>query len=236
MSTVATKLKREEPPVAAEAVPGSNKIVRKTTVDLVTDGIRKMILNGKLAPGEALRQELLAEEFGVSRAPIREAITRLSSEGLLTVFPHRGAYVCELSVEEVRETFDIRLRLEPWLFAEAVLRISDAEIDKAERLITEMDQVDGAEWGHLNWRLHETFYRPAQKDITLEMLRVLHDRSDRYFRYQVVKVPIREQSHAEHMQLVDACRARDAKKGAKVLEQHIRVAAQQMVSIVQDLV
>jgi DNA-binding GntR family transcriptional regulator len=87
----------------------------------------------------------------------------------------------------------------------------------------------------LNWRLHETLYLPAQRDITLQMLRVLHDRSDRYFRFQVVQVPIRGQSHGEHMDLVDACRKRDAKLGAKRLEQHVKTAAQQIVSVVEKI-
>lgn len=94
----------------------THKIVRTTTVELVTTALRQRILSGDLAPGEVLRQEALADELGVSRVPVREAITRLTGEGLLTKVPHKGAYVAELSIEEVQETFEIRLRLEPWLF------------------------------------------------------------------------------------------------------------------------
>lgn len=214
----------------------TRKIVRPTTVELVTSAIRQRILSGDLAPGEVLRQEALAEELGVSRVPIREAITRLTSEGLLNNVPHKGAYVAELSIDEVKETFDIRLRLEPWIFSEAIARITEAEIGKAERIITEMDSVDSGQWGQLNWRLHETLYLPAQREITLQMLRVLHDRSDRYFRFQAVQVPIREQSHEEHMGLVAACRKRDAKLGAKLLEQHVKTAAQQIMAVVEAVV
>lgn len=239
MSRVAAKQRRSETSTAndsAVAASVTRKIVRPTTVELVTTAIRQRILSGELAPGEVLRQEALADELGVSRVPIREAITRLTGEGLLTNVPHKGAYVAELSVEEVRETFDIRLRLEPWIFAEAIPRISDAEINKAERLVKEMDKAGSGQWGQLNWRFHETLYLPAQRDITLQMLRVLHDRSDRYFRFQVVQVPIREQSHEEHMGLVEACRKRDAKLGAKLLEQHIKTAAQQIVAVVDAVV
>jgi DNA-binding GntR family transcriptional regulator len=238
MCPVAVKSRRKEaPPTHAAGVElAARKIVRTTTVELVTHAIRQQILSGELAPGEVLRQEALAEALGVSRVPIREAITRLTGEGLLTVVPHKGAYVCELSVEEVKETFDIRLRLEPWLFAEAIPRITEAEIGKAEKLVKEMDKANEAQWGQLNWRFHETLYLPAQREITLQMLRVLHDRSDRYFRFQVVKVPIRDQSHDEHMALVEACRKREAKLGAKLLEQHIRTAAQQIVGAVESII
>jgi DNA-binding GntR family transcriptional regulator len=238
MSQVAAKPRRSTPDTLlstdASSEP-SRKIVRPTTVELATAAIRQRILSGELAPGEVLRQEALAEELGVSRVPIREAITRLTGEGLLINVPHKGAYVAELSVEEVQETFDIRLRLEPWIFAEAIARITDAEIAKASRLVKEMDKADSGLWGQLNWRFHETLYLPAQREITLQMLRVLHDRSDRYFRFQVVQVPIREQSHDEHMALIEACRERNAKLGAKLLEQHVKTAAQQIVGVVKAL-
>lgn len=232
MPPVALKSRRTEEPSASES---THRIVRTTTVELVTTAIRQRILSGNLAPGEVLRQEALADELGVSRVPIREAITRLTGEGLLTKVPHKGAYVAELSIEEVQETFEIRLRLEPWLFSQAIPHITDAEIAKAEKLVVEMDQAESGMWGQLNWRLHETLYLPARRDITLQMLRVLHDRSDRYFRFQVVQVPIREQSHDEHMSLIDACKKRDAKLGAKRLEQHVKTAAQQIVAVVETI-
>jgi DNA-binding GntR family transcriptional regulator len=237
MSPVASKPRRTETASASLIAAGDStrKIVRTTTVELVTKAIRQRILSGELAPGEPLRQEALADELGVSRVPIREAITRLTSEGLLTKEPHKGAYVAELSIEEVQETFEIRLRLEPWLFSQAIPHITDAELVKAERLVSEMDDAESGNWGHLNWRLHETLYLPARRDITLQMLRVLHDRSDRYFRFQVVQVPIRAQSHDEHMNLIEACRKRDAKLGAKLLEQHVKIAAEQIVAVVHKI-
>jgi DNA-binding GntR family transcriptional regulator len=232
MPPVATHPRRAD---TSNAGDSTHKIVRTTTVELVTTAIRQRILSGDLAPGEVLRQEALADELGVSRVPIREAITRLTGEGLLTKVPHKGAYVAELSIEEVQETFEIRLRLEPWLFSQAIPHITDAEIAKAEKLVSEMDHADSGVWGQLNWRLHETLYLPARREITLQMLRGLHDRSDRYFRFQVVQVPIREQSHEEHMNLIDACRKRDAKLGAKLLEQHVKTAAQQIIAVVQTI-
>ena len=240
MPRVASNERRAPSPVIDRPVSGidknARKIVRPTTVELVTRAMRQMILSGSLAPGEVLRQEALAEELGVSRVPIREAITRLRSEGLLEVVPHKGAYVRDLSIEEVRETFEIRLKLEPWIFAEAIARIDDHEIGKAEQLVVEMDRSSDDEWGRLGWRFHETLYRPAQREITLEMLRVLNDRSDRYFRYQVAKLPIRKQAYDEHMQLVNACRKRDVKAGARLLQEHLEQASKQIVAIVESLI
>lgn len=236
VSTVKTTQRRIELAISSTnlSMPQmqEGKIVRPTTVELVTSAIRRKILSGDLAPGEVLRQEALAEELGVSRLPVREAITRLRAEGVLYVIPHKGAYVSELSIEEVRETFEIRLRLEPWIFSEAIPRITDDEIGKAEQLITEMDLADESAWGRLNWSLHETLYLPAQRAITLQTLRTLHDRTDRYFRFQVVNIPIRKQAHEEHMGLVDACRKRDAQLGARLLEEHIKTASAQIETVI----
>jgi DNA-binding GntR family transcriptional regulator len=240
MPPVASKTRHAEPASFGSGRPekgeATGKIVRQTTVELVTAAIRERILSGSIAPGEPLRQEALADELGVSRVPIREAITRLSGEGLLNVVPHKGAYVCELSVDEVRETYDIRIRLEPWIFSEAIRRITDAEISKAARLAKAMDQGDDSQWGPLGWEFHSTLYKPAKREITLETLRVLHDRSGRYFRYQLARASSRKQSYIEHMLLVDACVKHDSKLGARLLKEHLEKASDQLAAMVESIV
>jgi DNA-binding GntR family transcriptional regulator len=236
MATTQRARRSTEPPARAPAAERvSARIVRPTTVELVVDAIRKKILAGELAPGEPLRQEALADELGVSRVPIREAITRLHAEGMLNVVPHKGAYVCDLSVSEVREAFDIRLRLEPWIFAEAIMRITDAEIEQARSLIEAMGKARESEWGQLNWRFHETLYLPAQRELTIDTLKRLHARVDRYFRFQVVNVPIRALAHDEHLALLETCRKRDAKRGARLLEQHVKTASSQIVTVIDTV-
>lgn len=223
-------------PDATSAVrAASGRLVRKTAVDLVVDELRSRILSGKLAPGSALRQEALAEELGVSRIPLREAMRILSSEGLVDVYPHKGAYVSMLSKDEVQEFFDLRLRLEPWLFHEAAMRISMAELDRAERLINEMDAAGAEEWGSLNREFHELLYAAAERPAAISIVRALHEKSERYFRFQVVNVPIRQQAHQEHLALIELCRHRQADKAQAALERHIADAAEQILAIVERL-
>src|SRR5690349_4787840 len=83
-----------------------------TTVDTVANGLRAALQAGRWRPGDALRQEELAAEFGVSRIPVREALSRLQSEGLLVVEPNRGAFVPALTPADVTEIFDLRVLLE----------------------------------------------------------------------------------------------------------------------------
>jgi DNA-binding GntR family transcriptional regulator len=76
-----------------------------TTPDLIADTLRDGILRGEIAPGAALRQEELAERFGVSRLPVRDALMRLETQGLVHVYPNRGAFVISLSADELREIY-----------------------------------------------------------------------------------------------------------------------------------
>lgn len=211
------------------------RLVRKTAVELVVDELRSRILSGQIAPGSALRQEALAEELGVSRIPLREAIRLLSSEGLVDLYPHKGAYVSMLSKDEVREFFDLRLRLEPWLFHEAAMLISMAELDRGERLVEKMDTAGAEKWGALNWELHELLYSAARRPAAMNVVRTLHEKSERYFRFQVVNAPIRQQAHDEHLALIALCRHRQADKAQEALEQHIADAAEQILAIVDRL-
>lgn len=235
MNSSALKTPEAADAAAREPATGSGRLVRKTAVELVVDEIRQRILSGALPPGSALRQEALAEELGVSRIPLREAMRFLSSEGLVDLQPHRGAFVSMLSTGEAQEFFDIRLRLEPWLLREAAPVIGEAELAQAEAVVARMDVAEASDWGRLNWQLHELLYRPAQRPAALAIVRALHEKSERYLRFQVVNAPIRRQAHTEHMALIGLCRHGRAEQAQAALEQHIAEAAQQIIGIVRRL-
>lgn len=224
-------------PIYSDSLASSagSRLIRKTAVELVEDELRARILSGALAPGTALRQEALSAELGVSRIPIREAIRLLSSEGLVDLVPHKGAYVSMISTEEVQELFDLRLRLEPWLFEQAVTRISEAELDRATNIAESMDKADAVQWGKLNKNLHELLYLAAERPTAMNIVRLLHEKTERYLRFQVVNAPIREQAHDEHIALIALCRSRQADRARIALEQHIANASDQIFVIVKRL-
>lgn len=217
------------------AAGSAGRLIRKTAVELVVDELRDRILSGAIAPGSALRQELFAEELGVSRLPVREAIRQLSAEGLIDMIPHRGAYVSMLSRTEVQEFFDIRMRLEPWLLRVAVHQKDDGDLDRAAQVVAQMDEAAPEQWGRLNWQLHEFLYRSAQRPAALGMVRALHEKSERYFRFQVVNAPIRQQAHDEHTELIALARLGQPEKAEAALERHIAQAAEQILAIVDHL-
>lgn len=103
--------------------------------------VRELILRGEFATGSRLGEAELAERLGVSRTPVREALTRLAAEGLVEIIPNRGARVSSWTVAELEGVFDLRAALEPRLTALAVPRASAADADELEELAHAMERV-----------------------------------------------------------------------------------------------
>jgi DNA-binding GntR family transcriptional regulator len=91
-----------------------------TTPDFLFDALKNEIYSGLLKPGSALRQEEIANKYKVSRIPVREALLRLESTGLINIKPNRGAYVIEMDEQEIREVYDLRILLECDLLSKAI--------------------------------------------------------------------------------------------------------------------
>jgi len=211
--------------------PAHKRLARSTAVEMVVADLRRRILSGQLAPGTPLRQEALAEELGVSRIPLREAIRLLSSEGLVDLQPHRGAYVVPLSQEEVREFFELRVQLEPWLLRLAIPQLTEDAFRQAQALVDEMDHVPAEEWSRLNWRLHELLYQPANRPFALNIVRMLHEKSARYLNHRTISVPQRIQARREHAELIALCRRGDAQGAVAALELHIADTTSQVITL-----
>src|SRR3954464_3473882 len=108
----------------ANSRPGVVPIQRQTIASMTITALRERILRGDYPEGEPLRQDAIADELGVSRIPVREALRQLEAEGLVTFSPHRGAVVSSLSLDEIDELFDLRAQIECDLLAHAVPRMS----------------------------------------------------------------------------------------------------------------
>jgi DNA-binding GntR family transcriptional regulator len=211
--------------------PHPHRLVRSTVVDMVVDDLRRRILSGELAPGTPLRQEALAEELGVSRIPLREAIRLLSSEGLVDLQPHRGAFVVPVLIEDVKEFFELRGQLEPWLLRLAVPEQTEADLAQAEDLVAAMEDADAGAWSGLNWRLHAALYRAANRPFAMNLVRTLHEKSGRYLDGRIISAPQRIQARCEHLALIALCRRGDATAAALELERHIADTTSQVISL-----
>jgi len=137
----------------------------RTTPSLVAEVLREAILRGVLKGGQPLPQDELAARFGLSRIPIREALRQLEGEGLVTVYPHRGAVVSELSGEELQEMCEIRIALETAAVRLAIPHLDGETLSRAEAILTATDRETDvvAHWSKNNWTFHSTLYMPAHR-------------------------------------------------------------------------
>ncbi|KPF67598.1 hypothetical protein IP69_12875 [Bosea sp. AAP35] len=201
-------------------------LLRQTVTGAAVMELRRRILSGAVAAGEALRQDALAREFGISRIPIREAFHQLAAEGLVTLHPHRGAVVTALSALDIAELFDLRAMLEPDLIRRAVPRLTASDFAQAETLLTDyaaaIGRGDLEAYGELNREYHLSLYRASGRNQTLELVRVLLANTDRYTRVQLAMSDgATTRAKREHATLLALCRAGDAEGAARLTLDHV---------------
>ncbi|HET7525679.1 MAG TPA: GntR family transcriptional regulator, partial [Burkholderiaceae bacterium] len=176
-----------------------------TTADSVAAALRSALHQGRWEPGAALRQEELAAEFGVSRIPVREALNKLQSEGLLVVEPNRGAFVASLSAADVREVFDLRVLLECDALRHAIPAHSPRTLRQLQALQAELDAEDDPHlWLATDAAFHEVLYAPSGRTKTLEMIAVLRASVTRLYRAHLSPNTRRKGWRDEHHALLKA--------------------------------
>jgi DNA-binding GntR family transcriptional regulator len=197
-----------------------------TTPDLIAERIRAEILGGVLAPGQPLRQEDLATRFGVSRLPVRDALVRLEAQGLVEVFPNRGAFVVSLSADEVREIYHLRVLLEGDMLELSVPRMTSDDwrrIDAAHEAAVR--SADGPAWVDGDWDFHRALYLPAERPRQLAMIETLRGTVARYWSAYSALPARTAEWLADHDAILQACRARASVAARRRLEDHLRRAS-----------
>jgi DNA-binding GntR family transcriptional regulator len=210
----------------------SNLTGRRITADYVADAMRRAINNGQLADGALLNQADLAEHFGVSRVPVREAMRQLQAEGLIESRAHRRALVRGTDLEGLLEVFALRALIEGWLTEQAVQHIDDATIAAARELNEGLkDEADHARWLTLNAEFHSVLYRAARAELGLEILAPLRARSERYTRLWSRGSGIHRpaETYAEHKEILDLIEAHDATAARAAVEAHVLHTRQRVV-------
>lgn len=199
---------------------------QQTTPDLVADALRLEIQGGVLPAGSALRQEELARRFGVSRLPVRDALVRLESEGLVVVYPNRGAFVVQLSAAEVRQIYDLRVLLEGDVLERAVPRITAPDwrvIDRALAAAAAGAAAPG--WEALDRAFHLALYAPADRPRQLAMIGALRGAVDRDWGPHAALPARTGEWLRDHEAIVAAARAGNARGARERLTDHLERAA-----------
>lgn len=191
----------------------------------VADYLREAILGGEIAPGERIRQEDVAERFGASRLPVREALRMLEAEGLTEHEPHKGARVPKLSMHEVDVIYQMRERLEPLALTESIPHLGPDEIERLEEVQARIEaDTDMGSFLALDREFHLLTYTGCRIDQLTSMVTRLWN-STQHYRREFVRLsgPGRMWVvHAEHRLLLDAIERRDPVDAERYLGGHIR--------------
>lgn len=191
----------------------------------IADQLRTAILRGDYAPGARIRQEDVAQRYGASRVPVREAFRTLEADGLVTLVANAGAWVSRLSLAECDEVYQTRERVEPLLLRYAMARIDDAQIDRLEALATQMQGTeDVEEFLRLDREFHLGSYAAAQTTVLGDLVHRLWNTTQHYRRAFTLLLDEHAARvvHDEHHMLVSAIREGDTEGAESVLAGHIR--------------
>lgn len=208
---------------------------QRSTPDLIADALREAIVRGIFQEGQSLRQDEIATQFKVSRIPVREALRQLEAEGLVVLYPNRGAIVSVLSASEAQEISEIRIALETLALGLAIPHLMPSDFDKAQVILDTIEQeTDLTRCTQLNWEFHATLYTPANRPRLLTMIKTLHINIDRYVRLMLETMNYQQRSQKEHYQLLSACKQQDTKTAIKLLKRHIEAGGEQLVGYLKQ--
>jgi DNA-binding GntR family transcriptional regulator len=191
----------------------------------IATSLREAILSGLYAPGARIRQEDLAEEFGASRLPVREALRILESDGLVTLVANTGAWVAHLSLDECQEMYQIRERIEPLLLSYSLPGLDAETLARLASLADEMQAGGDLEtFLHLDREFHLLSYSGATTTILGDTVQRLWNSTQHYRRaFTMLAGPEGNRAvHYEHQLLVGALRRGDSVDAERVLGGHIR--------------
>ena len=191
----------------------------------IANSLKEEILSGKFPPGVRIRQEDIAEQFGASRSPVREALRILEAEGHINLVAHTGAWISHLSLAECEEMYQLRERIEPLLLRLSIAHISDETISKLQELASDMEATSDVEkFLKLDREFHLLSYSGAETVLVGEMVNRLWNTTQHYRRAysQMMAASSFKPAHYEHHLLLAALKKRDADDAERILFGHIR--------------
>ncbi|MDY0211924.1 MAG: GntR family transcriptional regulator [Desulfuromonadaceae bacterium] len=185
----------------------------QTLREKILENIRDAILKGELKPGERVSEPDIAERYGISRTPIREAFRQLESEGYLTVIPRKGAVVAKHTQKDIEEFYSIKSVLEGYAANLAAVKMTPKDVDKLEAINNRLAKLsktrDVKTFFRVHNEFHEYFIRAAGNQRLLELIHQLLQKFE-YLRVASLSIPGRmEISVQEHKKILEAFRSND---------------------------
>jgi DNA-binding GntR family transcriptional regulator len=189
--------------------------------------IKEKIITLDLAPSSVIDEQELMEELGLGRTPIREALQRLDSEGLVTIVPRRGTFVADISVTDLQKIFELRIILEGFCARVAAQRITDDQIlgmEKVLRSLNELEQVENGKAVALmdvDRQFHELLYRAANNEFLADSLGRFYDLSLRLWYLVLNRLGDVHSAVKQHQKVLKALKAGDQEQAERLIQKHI---------------
>jgi DNA-binding GntR family transcriptional regulator len=209
------------------------------TADKLISDIRKEVSSGILKPGDQLEVNALAERFGVSRTPIREAIRTLVESGVLETRPRKGSFVRVLSAKQLLDLFQVAAELEGMACRLAALSLTKENVEEIERGLAKCTQAaevqNNAEYAMANLDFHTAIHNASGNDWLIEQLRQLQINLNSY---RTMPYEIRgrlNKSTDEHKIICDAILSGDGEHACNLMRDHMMLQGKRLPSIIATL-
>ena len=197
----------------------------QTAASIAEQTIRAAILEGVYAPGEELPEVALAEQLGLSRTPIREALLALQAAGLVETVRGRTARVRERTLDELMDAYELRAEVEAYTARRAAQHITDEEIaalwESCERFAAHVPDDDREPLVQENLVFHDLIHRVSRNRRAPEIIRALLEMPLLYSSYTLYSVERRRMSEEHHRAITRALEARDGEKAGALMREHI---------------
>ena len=216
----------------AKILDEGRQLVQNASV-AATELIRQAILDGRLEPGSRLKEQELAEELGISRTPVREALLMLQAEGLIVTTPNRSAVVREHDADDLEDLYQLRAVLEGYAARQAAKRISGEELDRLNDSCARFDALSGSDIRALvkeNLFFHSTILGAAGSERLSWMVQKVIELPLVYKSYMWYPVDQKRISAHHHRQITNALGERDAERAELIMQEHIFEARDLLVS------
>lgn len=221
-----------------EAIFDGHPPLARSASAVAADLIREAIVDGRVSPGDRLKEEELAQQLGISRTPVREALLVLQAEGLVEAVPNRGSAVRAYGRRELEELYELRALLEGHVASRAATRRTDAHLEELRqscaRFAALLPSADVATFVGENSAFHETILDAAASERLKGMVRQVVAMPLVYSSYHWYSPEECAASHEAHLRLLDAFERQDAAQAERVMREHVLAALDVLVRHVGD--
>lgn len=196
----------------------------------VVNSLREAILDGHFEPGEKIDQDLIAHELNVSRTPLREALKVLASDGFVEIRSYRGAYIPVITQQDIDDVYEIRWLIEPEIVRQATPIITDGVLDNCESLLqSHSDRL----YSKTDQQFHNTIATYSRNKLLKEMLEKLNNRVAQVLTFAITHPGSHlDNSHQEHIDILQAMRSKDAVEAARLMELHLKNSAARIMKYI----